>query len=98
MKKAPQTIEQAFDKFDAKHPSVYKDFEKLVSSLIANNKKCISGKAIIEYLRNKDLFTNEANPAKISICNNNTSRMVRKYILNHPEHIGYFKFHHLRKE
>ncbi len=95
-KKERLPIEVRFGKFNEKNPTVFEQFESIVGGLIKGGKKRISVSAITEYMRCKDLFTKEENPQKIRINNDFRSRMVRKYVMKHPEHLSYFRMRNTR--
>jgi ABC-type proline/glycine betaine transport system substrate-binding protein len=94
-----KTIQEAFEKFDARNPKIYELFKKFTFQIIEKRKgkanKKTSAKLIINRIR-WEIYLETLNDDGYRINDAWSSRYARKFIQEHPEHADVFNFRLLR--
>ena len=99
-----KTISEAFDEFNKKNPRIYELFKGQVFKAIRLGKKKISSKQLLGFIRweiflqtQSDLFTTIDGEERVFKINDAfTSRYVRVFIDEFPEHENLFEVRRLR--
>ena len=99
-----KTISEAFDEFNKKNPRIYELFKSQVFKAIRLGKKKISSKQLLGFIRweiflqtQSDLFTTIDGEKRVFKINDAfTSRYVRVFIDEFPEHENLFEVRRLR--
>lgn len=89
-----KTIQQAFDEYDKANPEIYELFKKFASQVIERG-RMTSSKLIINRIR-WEVYTATVSSDEFKINDAFSSRYVRKYLLEFPEHEGAFNLRELR--
>lgn len=88
-------IDRDFERYDKKHPQVYKRFCELTFGLIAKGRAHYSADALLHIIRYESVVQKE--PGELYKINNNySSRYARKFIAEHPEYKNFFETRVLR--
>lgn len=79
----------AFKKYHADHPDIYRNFKKYSFMMLGRGRKRYSAKCIIERIRWD--YDMEYSDKEFKISNSMTSFYVRFLIWNHEEFAGFFQ-------
>ena len=91
-----KTIREGFMDFHKENPQIYREFKKQAFRAILNDKKKISAKLIINFIRwNHYLNTTDEN---FKINDAYQSYYARLFVAEFPEHESLFNFRKLRNE
>ncbi|HEY1202182.1 MAG TPA: hypothetical protein VGE79_14415, partial [Niastella sp.] len=83
-------LDQDFDRYDAKHPLVYKLFCEVALNLINKGQKHYSADAILHVIRYESAIKKDI-LEMFKINNNYSSRYARKFMQEYPQHAGFFE-------
>ena len=89
------TIQEKFDAFDSRNPEVYEAFCVFANKLIEAGYPSYSSAAVMHRVR---WHLNVEGGYGYQINNNYTSRYARKWLAEHPEHLGFFITRVLREK
>lgn len=91
-----EEFHKGFEEFHKENPHVYAAFEEQVLRAIAKERKKVSAKLIINWIRwNEFLQSSDAN---FKINDAFQSYYARHFVERHPEHADIFDFRKLRNE
>ena len=91
-----KTIKQAFDEFHSKNPKVYKLFCEQCFRAIQRNRKKLSSKQILGFIRWEISLETESDDG-FKINDAFTSHYSRLFVKDYPQHIEIFNFRGLRQ-
>jgi len=87
-------IQEAFERFDNRHPEVYELFVKFVREILAAGHNHYSAHAILLRIRwHYDIDPDHNEDFKLN--NNYSSRYARKFVEDYPMHKDFFTFRSL---
>lgn len=84
---------KSFSEYDQSNPHIWILFKSIALGYIHEGRKHGSAKLIIEEIR-WHYFTKSKDYIKVT--NNFTSMYARKFLLEYPQHAGFFKLKNLR--
>lgn len=89
-----QSLDEKFKEVDEKNPFVYATFKRFTLMLIEAGKKHYSADRVFHDIRGDTPMDMRDETYKIN--NNYISRYARKFMLEYPEHAGFFRTRQLK--